>query len=676
MTAKFEIVTTHGAVVDIPLNRLKKSSKNVRKVAHTDADVEARAASIGAKGMIQPPVVEPEFSDEGQPTGYYLVTAGESRRLALCLRAKRKEIRKTEPVRCVIDTANDPSEISLDENINRTNLHPADQFEAFKRLAENNGWGAEEIAARFGVTAHVVRQRMRLGAVSPKLIALYREDDLTLDQLMAFGVTDDHARQEQVFESLSPFQRGAHVIRRAMTEAKVHADDRRARFIGFEAYDAAGGAILRDLFVEDYGGWFEDVPLLDRMVAEKLEDLGEQVRAEGWKWVEVHTDFPHSHALRRVYAHRVERSPEETAQIAALTEEYDGLVEQWAEVEDLPPEIDARLKEIDAALDAFGDAEAYDPEDVSRGGAYVYLGHDGEACIERGFIRPEDERPAPEPEAESGEVIADGEGVLDDGEGGATDEEEPDGLTPLSDRLVLDLTAYRTAGLREALGRQPEVALVAVVHAFALRAFYPLSAQPTCLEVKTVSAGLGVHASGLDDSRASRAVSERHADWAKRLPDGAGELWPHLNALGGGELLDLLAHCASLTVNALRMPWERKPAVWGHADVLASAVSLDMTTTWAPTRDTYLGRVTKARIAEAVREGVSPEAAERLDGLKKTEMVEAAEQLLKSTGWLPPLLRTGSRSCSEPEVVEPGQGEVSAGRDGEVAPQAESFAAE
>ncbi|MGE5567247.1 MAG: ParB/RepB/Spo0J family partition protein [Parcubacteria group bacterium] len=674
MTAKFEIVTTHGAVVDIPLNRLKKSSKNVRKVAHTDADVEARAASIGAKGMIQPPVVEPEFGEEGQPTGYYLVTAGESRRLALCLRAKRKEIRKTEPVRCVIDTVNDPSEISLDENINRTDLHPADQFEAFKTLADEKGWGAEEIAARFGVTPHVVRQRMRLGAVSPKLIGLYRQDELTLDQLMAFGVTDDHARQEQVFETLSPFQRGAHVIRRAMTEAKVHADDRRARFIGFEAYDAAGGAILRDLFVEDYGGWFEDVALLDRMVAEKLEDLGEQVRAEGWKWVEVHTDFPHSHALRRVYARRVERSPEETAQIGALTEEYDGLVEQWAEVEDLPPEIDTRLKEIDAVLDAFGDAEAYDPDDVSRGGAYVYLGHDGEACIERGFIRPEDERAAPEPEAESGEVIADGEGVVSD-EGEATDEEEPDGLTPLSDRLVLDLTAYRTAGLREALGRQPEVALVAVIHAFALRAFYPLSAQPTCLEVKTVSAGLGVHAFGLDDSLAGRAVSERHADWAKRLPDGAGELWAYLNALGGGELLDLLAHCASLTVNALRMPWERKPAVWGHADVLASAVSLDMTTTWAPTRDAYLDRVTKARIAEAVREGVSPEAAERLDGLKKAEMAEAAEQLLKPTGWLPPLLRTAPRDLSEPEDPD-GDGDAAGDATPKEAAAEQSFAAE
>jgi ParB family chromosome partitioning protein len=83
---------------------------------------------------------------------------------------KRKEIKKTEPIRRIVDTANDPHEISLDENVTRENMHPADQFEAFKKLADERGFGAEEIAARFGVTPHVVRQRLRLGAVSPKLM--------------------------------------------------------------------------------------------------------------------------------------------------------------------------------------------------------------------------------------------------------------------------------------------------------------------------------------------------------------------------------------------------------------------------------------------------------------------------------------------------------------------------
>src|SRR3546814_19425587 len=82
--------------------------------------------------------------------------------------------KKTEPIRCWLDTENDPSEISLDENVTRTNMHPADQFARFHELSQDKGWGAEEIGARFGVTAEVVKRRLRLGAVSPTLMRVYR----------------------------------------------------------------------------------------------------------------------------------------------------------------------------------------------------------------------------------------------------------------------------------------------------------------------------------------------------------------------------------------------------------------------------------------------------------------------------------------------------------------------
>ena len=194
---------TNGSVIDVPLNRLKKSPKNARKVPHGEAAIAALAASIAAKGMLQTPVVEPELDPAGEFTGSYLVTIGEGRRLAQLLRVKRKEIKKAELIRVRVDTINDPHEISLDENVTRTGMHPADQFEAFRDLAERHGYGAEEIAARFGVSASVVRQRLRLGAVSPVLMAVYRAGDLTLDQLMAFAVCEGHARQEQVHENLS-----------------------------------------------------------------------------------------------------------------------------------------------------------------------------------------------------------------------------------------------------------------------------------------------------------------------------------------------------------------------------------------------------------------------------------------------------------------------------------------
>jgi hypothetical protein len=106
---------------------------------HIEASIEGKAASIPAKGLLQNLVVEPELDPEGAATGFYFVTIGEGRNLARLPRAKRKQIKKMEPIRSVIDTQNDPAEIGLDENANRKNLHRADEFERFSELAENRG---------------------------------------------------------------------------------------------------------------------------------------------------------------------------------------------------------------------------------------------------------------------------------------------------------------------------------------------------------------------------------------------------------------------------------------------------------------------------------------------------------------------------------------------------------
>jgi ParB family chromosome partitioning protein len=647
MTEQAQIVHQDGDVIDVPLNKLKKSPRNARRTPHAEADIETLAASIAAKGVLQAPVVEPETDEAGAATGCYLVTIGEGRRLALALLAKRKAIKKTEPVRCVVDLAHDPHEISLDENVTRFRMHPADEFEAFQRLGEERGLGAEEIGARFGVSAQVVRQRLRLGAVSPVLMARYRAGDLTLDQMMAYAVSEDHARQEQVFDQLGP-DRPPYLIRRTMTEAKVMASDRRAAFVGAEAYGEAGGAILRDLFTEDGGGWFEDPALLDRLVAEKLAGIAQQVRdGEGWKWAEAHIDFPRALGLARVYPHPVERPEEERARMAALSEEYDALVSEWDAVEELPPEVEARFAEIDAALDAFGDGTAFAPDEIARGGVFVILGQDGVARVERGLIRPEDvPAPEPEPEAEAEGGETGGTESGEEGASAAAEEADEDAGAPLSERLVLDLTAHRTLALRDALGASPTVALSAVVHSLALFAFYPPYDRASCLEIKGVSTYFDGHAPGIDESRAGRSIAERHERWAVRLPKDAADLWAFVQGVSATDLLDLLAHCASLTVNAVRTPFDRKPGAWAHADRLAQAVDLDMAGYWSATVASYLGRVTKARIGEAVREAVSEEAAERIGGMKKPDMASEAEALLAGKGWLPNLLRA-------PVPVEP-----------------------
>jgi len=648
-----EMASESGTEIFVPLNKLKKSPRNARKTPHSAATIEALAASIDAKGMLQNLVVEPELDESGAATGFYFVTVGEGRRLAQLLRAKRKQIKKTEPIRCVLDTHNDPHEISLDENVTREAMHPADQFEAFRRLHEERGWGAEEIAARFGVTPHVVRQRLRLGAVSPRLMQAYREGGLTLDQLMAFAITDDHDRQEQVYENLS-YNRVSWIIRRELTRTNVPASDRRAVFIGPEAYTEAGGVIIRDLFSEDRGGYFEDAALLDRLVIEKLQRIADDVReSEGWKWADVHIDYPHAHGLRRTYPKPVDLSPEDEAACMAAREEYDRLAAEWDGADALPQDVEERLREIEAKIKRL-DARryAFGADEIARGGVYVVLSYEGAPRIERGFIRLEDEPPA----AAGGEDCDDADGAASEGEATGTDldtdsEDEAElEEKPLSDLLVRDLTAHRTLGLRLALGQQPDVALVAVTHALAAQTFYH-GAEAHCLEIRPNSAPLAGHADGIADMAAAKALADRHAGWAADMPRDVAGLWDFIGSLDQTSVLALFAHCAALTVNAVKLPWERKPQARETADKLAARLRLDMSEHWAATVRSYFGRVTKAHILAAVREAVSDEAAERLAGLKKQPMAEAAETLLAGTGWLPHLLRTPDLNQVEVEAT-------------------------
>ena len=493
------------------------------------------------------------------------------------------------------------------------------------------------------MTAHVVRQRLRLAAISPKLIQVYRDGGLTLEQLMGFAITEDQARPEAVFDRLS-YNRDASTIRRMLTETHVPATERRARFVGLEAYVEAGGALLSDLFTEDRGGYLEDVALLDLLVTAKLGREADRLReVEGWRWVEAHLDFPHAHGMRRIYPHRVELSSEDQAALEAAKSEVNQLSEWLQTADELPDHVEGRLCELEADIERLeAKRHAYDPDDIGRGGAFVILNHDGEVRIERGFIRPEDEKPRTD--APGGALaVTDGEEggapEVQDGEGGGnagTEEENDD--CPLSDILVRELTAHRTLGLRLNLSEQPDVAIVALTHALTAQIFY-VGADVHVVGIQPVKTDLAAQADGIEDTPAGKAWADRHANWARQMPRDVTALWDFVAELDHDSRLALLAHCVALTVNAVKLPWEKKPRALVTADRLAEAVALDMAGYWRPTLRSYLGRVTKARILDAVREGVSGEAAERMADMKKVEMAEAAEQLLAGTPWLPALLR-------------------------------------
>jgi ParB family chromosome partitioning protein len=666
---------------DIPFNKLVLSQSNVRRVK-AGVSIEELAEDIARRTLLQSLNVRPVLDAEGAETGMFEIPAGGRRYRALELLVKQKRLAKTALVPCVVrDPATDilGEDDSLAENIQRAPLHPLDQFRAFLALREK-GRSEEDIAAAFFVGVNVVKQRLRLASVAPTLLDIYAEDGMSLEQLMAFTVTADHARQEQVWQAVSgSWQKEPYQIRRMLTEKTVRASDRRAVFVGLDAYEAAGGVVLRDLFQSDDGGWLEDIALLDGLVAEKLKTEAETIAAEGWKWIEVAIDFPYgrTHGLRALEGVAADLTSEEQATIDALNAEYAKLEAEYDGADELPDEVDERLGEIEAALAAFDHwPVTYDPADIARAGVFVSIDAEGKLSVDRGYVRSQDEAPAGEPEqdgetdpATAGAHAADPDApvvqravITIGGQVAGPEDEDDEDLKPLPDRLVTELTAERTLALRDKLADTPAVAFQAVLHKFCLDVFSRYFSYGTAMEVSVRSASFPVQAQGLKDTPAAKAIDARHKAWEERLPKDKADLWDWLTTLTGDEQATLFAHCASFGVNALYEKGDRYGAgASSHtveqriaeADRLAQAVDLDMVQAgWRPTVENYLGRVPKRRILEAVQEGAGERAAQLIDHLKKGDMAKEAERLLADTGWLPEPLRIAAADDAPVEASE------------------------
>ncbi|MGY4497038.1 ParB family chromosome partitioning protein [Bradyrhizobium sp. GM24.11] len=664
---------------DIPFNKLVLSQSNVRRVK-AGVSIEQLAESIAQRTLLQSLSVRAVVDADGQETGMFEVPAGGRRYRALELLVKQKRMAKAQPVPCVVRDGGIAEDDSLAENDERVGLHPLDQFRAFK-LLRDGGMSEEDIAARHFVSTAIVKQRLRLASVSPTLHDVYADDGMTLEQLMAFSVSADQGRQDQIWDNVSrsgndePYQ-----IRRMLTENKMRASDRRAQFIGLDAYEQAGGSVMRDLFAHDDGGWLQDVPLLDRLVTEKLKAEAETIAAEGWKWIAVAVDFPYGHTngLRELEGEPVELTEEERATLDALNAEYAKIEEEYQDADELPDEVDQRLSEIEAARSVLESRPLiYDPAEIARAGVFVSIDSEGLLSIDRGYVRPEDEAPV----MVESESEAQGDGEANDGPtpngvvqravitvGGApsepVEEDDDDTVKPLPDRLITELTAHRTLALRNALASNPAVAFQAVLHNFVLATFYRFASSGGCLEIAIRTPTFPAQAPGLKESASAEAIDGRHDGWKARLPKDEADLWDVLSAFDGKEQAALFAHCASSAVNALYEPANRynEGRVSAHgvrrrlddANVLARSVGLDMAAVgWKPTVDNYLGRVTKPRILEAVREVKGEQSVQLIDHLKKGDMAREAERLLEGTGWLPEPLRLDAVDAAGEPAADP-----------------------
>ena len=611
----------------ISLSQLRPSARNVRKSGGTS--IPELASSIARVGLLQNLTVI--ASSDGE---HYEVVAGKRRLTALKLLAKRRRLAKDYEVPCLLVPDASALTVSLTENVQREAMHPGEQFEAFAALVAE-GRPIEDIAADFGVTPLVVQRRLKLANVSPRLLADYRADAVTLDQLMALAITDDHAAQEEAFYDSPQWQRSPQALREHLTAREIDgARDALARFVGIDAYEAAGGGIRRDLFADDTRGRFlMDASLLDTLAQDKLASVADSVRAEGWAWVEVVPRITSAelHGFERARRDRRTPNKSEAKRIAKIEARQQAIEDTLnaGESEDIAEEEAQALYEesdqLSAELDAIEQSLlVFAPETLTLAGAIVSVDQAGVIAIHRGLLHEAEAKALKAQERQTAKANGNGE-----------DETQEPTTLHISEKLARRLSAHRTAGLQAEVARHPQVALVAVVHCLALRVIFDghrLSHSPVNISASPQD-GLDKDAPDIAHSPALVGLKQvRHA-WAERLPQDPDALFAELLAMPQQELLALLAVCVATTVGAVTSRENEQPAA-----ALAQAVNLDMHPWWTPTADGYFAHVSKAKAIEAVQV-FAPEHAERLLKLKKNDLASEAERLAVGSGWLPMMLQ-------------------------------------
>ncbi|MFH0065143.1 ParB N-terminal domain-containing protein [Pseudomonas aeruginosa] len=635
----------------VPLSRLvlRPTGRNVRKTPRMS--IPELAASIQRVGLLQNLIVIASADGE-----HYEVVAGGRRLAALKLLAKKHRISKEWEVPCLLVADGTARTASLTENVQREAMHPADQFEAFAALVAE-GRPIEDIAADFSVSPLVVQRRLKLANVSPRLLADYRAEAVSLDQLMALAITDDHAAQEAAFYDAPTWQRQPSALRDRLTEREIDAYRHPlVHFVGLDTYEAAGGGVRRDLFAEgDAGVYLTDAALLDRLAQDRLAGMAAQVKAEGWAWVDATPGVTHAdlHAFQRAPRERREPTKREAQRIEKLQskmQELAAAVDDALDAEDedkadaLQEEGEAVGEQLQALEDGLQD---YSPTAKAAAGAIVTIDRNGQAVIHRGLMREAEAKALRTLERLRQGFSGEDAGNDDEGEDGDGDGDGQPKTAAMSDRLAQRLSAHRTAALQIEVARHPQVALAALVHGMVQTVLQESRYGhdlPLGVSLKMQDRLEGM-APDWPESPAAVALRELQQVAGEGLPQDSAELFAALLAKPQDELVRLLAVCVASTVDVvtpramLRQPGEE----------LAQAVGLDMAAWWQPSAEGYFQHVPKAAILQAVGE-YAPEQVSRLAKLKKADIASEAERLANGTGWMPAIFKTeGTQAATQAE---------------------------
>ncbi len=632
-----------SAIRSIPLDRLVIAPENVRKTP-PDAIAEAEMkASIATHGLLENLVVRSDG-----PGGDYAVVAGGRRLAALKALAADGMLDAAHPVPCLIVDGDAASgELSLAENVIRIAMHPADQVIAFTQLAES-GVTMAAIAARFGMSERLVEQRLRLGNAAPELLDAYRADGIDLETLKAFAVTTDHHRQMAVWEQVANqgYRPAAWQVKRLLTEERIPATSALALFVGVDAYEAAGGPVLRDLFAaEDESGiWFEDPALLNKLAMAKLGETAKDL-ATRWHWATAaaEVDWTLIAHYGRIYPEPAAPTDEETAELERLRtreDELDNLDEDdWTEaLAEEAEAIETRTCEIHAAIEA---RATYRGEDYAIAGCIATIGRDGEFQVIGGLVRPEDmPKPADSGDSAGGDA---GDGDDDDAtESGrfrnpaisapmaspADPEAEARKEAGVGIGLADDLRSIRTALVKAHLGNDFEATFDLLLFQLA-RGVFTHDYQAHALDIAIRETADRSTTRMNDEDFGAWSPSEAMLADRSNLPlnwlaiGDDGESFAALRALPEADKHTLFAASVARSVKG-QLAFE--PQARPELEATIARLDIDFAGHVRPTADMLWSRINKGRILDIARETLGSAWASARAKNKKPALAKAMEE--------------------------------------------------
>jgi ParB family chromosome partitioning protein len=585
----------------IPLDQLRLSAHNVRKTAAETA-LDELIASLAHHGLQQNLVVI-----QNAPDRFAVIAGGRRLRALQAVRQVGDAVPNCPDWRipCRIVAAADATELSLAENTVRIAMHPADQFEAWSALI-TDGKTVAEVATRFGVSEQLVRQRLRLGRVSPVLLAAYRAEKLTLDALKAFALTDDFARQEALWEGLQQYgpSLSPHVIRRELTQGAVSSTTRMARFVGAEAYIAAGGQITRDLFGEtDY---FTDAALLEALASAKLAAEADALRPL-WQWVEADLNPDHLHPARyRTLPQTPVDAPEALIQAYAGTRaRLDQLEDGTGITEDddahaLQAEYGQLEDELAALQDALEPFMTHTAADRARSGCRVTVGYDGRLHIQAGLVEitVADETPTAAPDSSLSPTQTE---------------------AGYSQSLCRDLATCRTQALQRAVAGSFPAALDLLTYTLCIQLLAPArQLRPLDLSAMRFAGSLPE-----TETVGKRATSPAALplDWATGDPAAS---FAAFCALPEKDKQRLLAACVAECLTG-GLADTMHPAL----EAVGRRLGVDLRASWQPDGALVFSRIRKAQLLALIGELLDADWQTRLADQPKGAIVRFLDQLFR-----------------------------------------------